>query len=115
MTWYDNLLRNKASTYAPTGPFTNGGNTTKVDLPSHPDMPSLSCQQCRDTLNLPFCGKSMRILFFVNSASHLLCTNLAFNRVLLTAFVSSSCVSIYIRRYPKYQLSHVRPQSQHGI
>ncbi len=83
-------LQNKVSTYAPTGPFTNGGNTTKVDLPSHPDMQSLSCQQCKVTPNLPVCGKSMRILFFVILVSHLRCTNHASTLVLSMEFVSSS-------------------------
>jgi hypothetical protein len=53
-------LRNKASTYAPTGPFTNGGNTTKVDLPSHPTRTCNSCpvSNARSPRISPFVGKA---------------------------------------------------------
>jgi hypothetical protein len=65
------LLRSKAFTCTPTRPSTNVGRITKGNLLSQQGTLYLYSQLCKATLNPLVCGRSTRMLSFVNLASRL--------------------------------------------
>ncbi len=76
--------QSKASTSSPTARSTNGGNGTRLDLPSCQAMSFQCFPQCKATQNPRRLWEKMPILFSEISNSHLRSMNLAYTQVLST-------------------------------